>query len=1007
MDLSTIKDLLLYPIETPMRLELCYRGEKDLSWQKLKVSEDVEQTGRSAYHLVLEDFLRVREFSKLSKYEDRSTIEALSFLLETMRRSPQVSLLFSPSGLEGAPLKVSSVSWLYYHPEGRLAAQLSSKLNLVKEELHYSFQPSNGDLNTSRIQASSAILSSMTSVGPYHGWDEKTKTLYFHNLEIHLRHQLHAETSHRGYRRSLSQDLLMDQIAIPISGHETAYKEIQKLWPNYSPKMISLSSAKPILRIFGENQFQLGVELSWQEKDLFVWNFPPNLLSSLLGLRFGEEADRAELEGLASQISNPVVTHLCLDGEPCKVEGLHLFAYQLALSLSRLEFDVSLLGGQKYRDFFVTGQRESKDPRIHTYTTTGSLLRVLRNPMLEGFKLVWNDRPIKILRSDELRINLDIHPEAQAISSHRSASSKLDWFEISSKLEISGQAFDLNELSSLLKSMMLEKDGELYVLQGSEGRSPFALAVAQELAQNPRHHVLDLLAWKSLGVPISGPPQWHQICEEFDRLSQPQPREALPQEIDKFLRPFQRVGVQWLLDLRKLGLGGVLADDMGLGKTVQTLAYLETLRQRGDLGPTLIVVPTTLVYNWIKETERFTPQLPIMAWSGGGTVLGEFVEASKGACLVVTTYGYLVTQMEELERIKWQQIIFDEAQYLKNETSRRAQGARRLEATYKYALTGTPLENHLGELHNIMDLVVPGSLGSRQSFKKSVSPTKPEDMARVRAKIRPLVLRRRKSETLQDLPEKQETSVFLDFSEKQRHLYTQVALLGQKEVQESILKRGEERSQVTMLSALMRLRQICSDPSGVFGSHYEEVPPKVQRIISQVEELVQEGHSAIVYTQFLSTFNRVESLLKRKGIPVFSIQGKTSSQQRVEQLEEFGGFEGGAVFLLTLRTGGIGLNLTKATYVFHLEPWWNPAVENQATDRVHRIGQTKFVHVYKYLMKNSLEEKMELLKLRKSEIFSSIFDSTDERLDEKLGREEAATSFLRQSDFEFLLGLRE
>ncbi len=296
---------------------------------------------------------------------------------------------------------------------------------------------------------------------------------------------------------------------------------------------------------------------------------------------------------------------------------------------------------------------------------------------------------------------------------------------------------------------------------------------------------------------------------------------------------------------------------------------------------------------------------------------------------------------------------------------------------------------------------MPGALGDFDEFRSRFmgkNLINSEDVEYLRLKTRPLVLRRSKKEILSELPDKQESKVLISFEEKQKRLYRDIAMSYNESIRQAVREQGEAKCQLQMLTALLRLRQACSDPAALPKVTYAQTPPKIETLLESASEIIESGESILVFTQFLQTLERTVAELKRQGIPVFCIHGGISRAQREKILTEFNSLDGGAVLAMTLKTGGVGLNLNKASYVFHLEPWWNPAVENQATDRAHRIGQKRAVQVFRYIMHESVEEKIEVLKKRKDERFQSIFSDTEVSGDVKV-----ASSLLSQQDFEFLL----
>ncbi|MBI3541481.1 MAG: DEAD/DEAH box helicase [Deltaproteobacteria bacterium] len=604
---------------------------------------------------------------------------------------------------------------------------------------------------------------------------------------------------------------------------------------------------------------------------------------------------------------------------------------------------------------------------------------------------------------------------------------KINWFDLHPRFFLNGVEVDTEHVRHMNRTGLLEWNGRLYLIEDKKlpsvaylekfwnrlmsGSKENAGTSESSVCRLPRHQTLELLLLRKQGVTIQGGPEWEKICAFYDSLDVPREPALLPPSVHAELKPYQRTGVQWLLDLYQLRMGGILADDMGLGKTIQSLVFLDILRTRDEMGHVLIIVPTSLTYNWLSEGKRFTPEIPMTIFqSGDKEALANFLKNPQAA--VICTYGLLVEHEEFFRQFSWNIHIYDEAQQLKNIASQRTSVSRTLPARFKLGLTGTPMENHLGECYSLLDLVVPGCLGSLEDFRKIfVNPMMidPKALADLRLKIRPLILRRHKSEILKDLPDKTESLVILPFEERQKKIYRDIAISWNDKVQESVVRIGEARSQIMMLTALLRLRQACSDPSCLPAVKYPKDPPKVSLLMESLQEIVESGESALIFTQFLSTFERVGKRLKEEGVRHFSIHGGLSHTQRQREISSFQSCSEGAVFLMTLKTGGVGLNLTKATYVFHLEPWWNPAVENQATDRTHRIGQTNRVQVYRYLMKESVEEKIEVLKQRKSGRFQALFGTGGSggggvESESDLERQSASGGRLTKQDFDYLLG---
>jgi SNF2 family DNA or RNA helicase len=515
-----------------------------------------------------------------------------------------------------------------------------------------------------------------------------------------------------------------------------------------------------------------------------------------------------------------------------------------------------------------------------------------------------------------------------------------------------------------------------------------------------KSHALELLMLKIQGVHVETQGEWKKIFDYFESGLGTE-KIQLPIEMQKSLLPHQLEGAQWLHDLYELKLGAILADEMGLGKTFQVLAFLESLKIRKQLKQSLIVVPTSLVYNWVEEKKKFAPDLPIQVFQSNDKVkMLEFLQQNE-TCVLIATYGLVNENIEFFEARNWNIIVFDEAQNLKNITAIRSVSARKLNANFKVCLTGTPMENNYLEFFSLCDLVVPGSLGSVDAFRKKFynSEVRTESLIELRQITKPLLLRRTKLQVNLSLPVKTVQQVILPFTELQKEIYKKMAMTFSRQVDDLIQTMGEKKAQIAMFAALMRLRQICSDPAAVPGVVFDEKPVKVQHFLSSLQEHLENNESVIVFTQFLSTLSRIERELKKLNVKHFTLQGSVNAKDRIKLISSFQNSPEAGVMLMTLKTGGVGLNLTKASVVYHLEPWWNPAVENQATDRAHRMGQTKDVKVFNLLIEGSLEERIAELKLKKQNSFDRLF-SVDEKIDEMV--HEAASSLTRE-DFIYLL----
>jgi len=458
------------------------------------------------------------------------------------------------------------------------------------------------------------------------------------------------------------------------------------------------------------------------------------------------------------------------------------------------------------------------------------------------------------------------------------------------------------------------------------------------------------------------------------RRAEPHVRTPVPPSFTGVLREYQREGLDWLQFLAAYGMGGILADDMGLGKSVQTLAHLLVQKERGRLDrPVLLVVPTSLVFNWCDEAARFAPSLRVLALHGPERAarFGSIDDHD----LVITTYALLVRD-EILRGRSWHAVVLDEAQALKNPQSKAAQAAMALRAEHRLCLTGTPVENHLGDLWSLFSIALPGGLGDRRQFVRLFRTPieKHDDPVRRRAladRIAPFVLRRTKEAVARELPEKSEIVRRVELSGAQRDLYETVRLAMHERVRAEIAARGLARSQIVILDALLKLRQVCCDPRLLKGKLAKNAPSvKFDVLLDMLPEMIEEGRRILVFSQFTSMLRLIEPALAAREIPFAVLTGETKNRGPVVARFQNGDVP---VFLISLKAGGTGLNLTAADTVIHFDPWWNPAVERQATDRAHRIGQQRHVFVYKLIGAGTVEEKILDLQARKAEIAAAIF----------------------------------
>jgi len=550
----------------------------------------------------------------------------------------------------------------------------------------------------------------------------------------------------------------------------------------------------------------------------------------------------------------------------------------------------------------------------------------------------------------------------------------------------------------LQESSILDiKSKESVALPLADGR---LLAAPGPMIGNILHYMLDVFATKKPEEAMLSAPQMLALEESLKALDAPIhissstwlkhmkkladfetiPKANVPSSLKAELRDYQQHGLSWMQFLREMQLGGILADDMGLGKTIQALTHILVEKTEGRLKqPALVIAPTSLMYNWRREAEKFTCDLKVLTLHGSDRAK-LFTKISEYD-VILTTYPLLVRDFDILAAQAWHLLILDEAQYIKNPRSKVAQQVRKLDATHKLCLTGTPMENHLGELWAQFDFLMPGYLYDQKQFMKIFRKPieKESDVARQEAlnlRIRPFMLRRAKEEVATELPPKTEMIRSTDLNELQREMYESVRLAMQKKVRDAVESLGMEKSQIIVLDALLKMRQVCCDPrlvKGVDGA----IPKssKLEMLSEMLVEMHEEGRRILLFSQFTGMLKLIEAEVKRLGIDYVKLTGSTTD--RITPVESF---QEGKVplFLISLKAGGVGLNLTAADTVIHYDPWWNPAAESQATDRAHRIGQEKSVFVYKLITEGTVEEKILELQERKRALAEGIHQKSSQ-----------------------------
>jgi len=612
----------------------------------------------------------------------------------------------------------------------------------------------------------------------------------------------------------------------------------------------------------------------------------------------------------------------------------------------------------------------------------------------------WEIAPTRLPRIVRALVDAGWHIEAEGKVFRRpgefrmEVSSGVDWFELHGDVDYGDTKARLPELLEALRrgDKMVRLDDGTYGLLPEEWLGRIGLLAGMGAAHDGhlrfRRSQAGLLDALLATAPEARCDEvFARVRDELREFQGVEPA-AQPAGFVGQLRDYQREGLGWIEFLRRFGFGGCLADDMGVGKTAQVLALFEARRAQRDAGeaipPSLVVVPRSLVFNWKQEAERFTPRIRILDYTGIERGGGDF----NAYDAVLTTYGTLRRDIVRLKDIEFDYVVLDEAQAIKNAATESAKAARLLRAAHRLALSGTPVENHLGELWSLFEFLNPGMLGAAGVFKMAggVGRNPDEETRRLLAHgLRPFILRRTKEQVARELPPKTEQTIYCELKPTQRKLYNEL----RQHYRDSLLKRvetdGLAKSKIQVLEALLRLRQAACHPGLLDAKRTGEASAKLDTLLAQLTEVMEEGHKALVFSQFTSLLAIVRDRLDAEGVVYEYLDGQTHNRQAC--VERFQNDSACRLFLVSLKAGGLGLNLTAAEYVFLLDPWWNPAVEAQAVDRAHRIGQTRQVFAYRLIARDTVEEKVLELQQSKRDLAAAII-SQDNSLIRNLRRED-------------------
>ncbi len=585
--------------------------------------------------------------------------------------------------------------------------------------------------------------------------------------------------------------------------------------------------------------------------------------------------------------------------------------------------------------------------------------------------------------------------------------SGIDWFEIKPEIRCSGDLIDESLLQTAFKQNgIVERENFIQILDSNSqeilkiiadisSKGAESKERTREIVRVPRLQILDWIYLRNMGVKVRLSKEDEDLIERLNRFEKIE-ASPIPENLKANLRHYQKEGYYWLSFLYEHRFGACLADDMGLGKTIQAISLMAGIREGKVKSlcnvntPHLLVLPPSLLFNWQNEIEKFYPDLKLHFYTGLERSL-DFKDCN----IVLTTYGLVRRDIEKLKDIQFNVIIFDEAQAVKNIYADTTGAVRQLKGYFKLAMTGTPVENHIGEYYSILDLSLPGLLGEYDVFKSYIKLDKSPSLDLILRRTMPFVLRRTKEMILKELPPKIESDIYLELTDKQKILYKKTVEMVKAAIDAAFRNKTKEQANIIALTAILKLRQLCVSPR-LIDHKINEPSPKIEFLIGKLKELMEEGHSALVFSQFTSFLDIVEEDLRRHSLHFSRLDGSTAVGKRKKLVEGFQNNKDTSIFLLSLKAGGQGLNLTRASYVFHLDPWWNPAVENQASDRAHRIGQKNKVSIMRILMRHTIEEKMMELKKKKLELYKTVMENS-------IGKKKGL--YISKSDFDYLLGM--
>ena len=837
-----------------------------------------------------------------------------------------------------------------------------------------------------------------TPMGEYKFTDEKLEIKGILKKEI-VKIPDYSSLYGRYYERKLSEEYTF---RLNIADYEILISD-EKMYIFYQNKIYELNKDKKLLKLFRifEND---DVILVPEDK---LEEFKKVVLPNIKYLETENLPEDVTKEGI---IANKLASKILLD-----TDDTGNILLELKFCYLNKEFNIL---DEKYKDY-VTENHIIRDIPLET--------EVIKRIFIDGFELNEGKKEFVMKDADDIYEFLQYKIEGymkdyEVLATDRFKNKEIKQPKISNigirvdngllELDISKINIDTTEIKDILKDYNIKKkyhklkNGDLLDLTNSED-----LKILNELSttldidySKMKNGVVNLPVNRSIYLEklLSDKGINTSTNEEFTKLiggitnSENSEEIIIDEELDKKLREYQKIGYKWLKTLAKYKFGGILADDMGLGKTLQIIAILKDEQKAKEKTTSIVVCPSTLVLNWKSEIEKWCDKIKIMIITGTAEERKEKLNHYEDYDLVITSYDLLKKDVANYEDKKFKYIIADEAQYIKNATTQNATSLKSLEGEIRFALTGTPIENSIAELWSIFDFVMPGYLYNYNKFKKKfeepiLKDENKEKLIQLKKLISPFVLRRVKKDVLTELPEKNITIMKSKMEAEQEKIYSAYLAQTKKEISEELENSSFEKSKFKILMLLTRLRQICCHPS-LFIENYNGGCGKLNQCIDLTIDAIEAGHKVLIFSSYTSMFEIIEKELQRKNIKYFKLVGETQISKRIDMVDEFNNKPEIKVFLISLKAGGTGLNLTSADVVIHYDPWWNISSENQATDRAYRIGQKNSVQVYKLITNNSIEEKINKMQERKEKLSKDIL-STEETFISKMSKKEILDLF--------------